>query len=372
MAAILVFTGAAGSGILSAAAATALHAASQQRVLLLSVGAPGALGALLGAPAGSAPAEVAPGLDALAIDGLAEAAAAWERSRSRMPTGAAAVAGDELPIVPGAEMAFALARLRELAPRYDLVVADAGPHDMLLRALALPDALRWGVRLLFGLDRGPGKSNDSIGRALLPTSLIPIDAYSGIQDARVGIESLRDMLLEPGAAAVRYVLRPDAPAFAEAQLAVPALQLHGLAVQAIVAGPLLPASLAGTPLGGALAAQDRLLESARSAWPSRSFQRFELADGTGLGALRAQGAQLAATPPGPAAAPIATVWQGAPALAIALPGLPKGALQLTLSGDELIVRVGPYRRHLLLPDSLRGVANIRATREGEHLVVRRR
>ena len=40
--------------------------------------------------------------------------------------------------------------------------------------------------------------------------------------------------------------------------------------------------------------------------------------------------------------------------------------------DELIVRVGPYRRHILLPDSLRGTSAIRATREGEHLVVRRR
>jgi arsenite/tail-anchored protein-transporting ATPase len=69
--------------------------------------------------------------------------------------------------------------------------------------------------------------------------------------------------------------------------------------------------------------------------------------------------------------PIAEAWQGAPAIAIELPGLPKNALQLTLSGDELIVRIGAYRRHILLPEGLRGGA-IKATREGEYLIVRKR
>ena len=43
----------------------------------------------------------------------------------------------------------------------------------------------------------------------------------------------------------------------------------------------------------------------------------------------------------------------------------------TLSGDELIIRIGAYRRHILLPEALRGGA-IKATREGEYLIVRRR
>jgi hypothetical protein len=47
-------------------------------------------------------------------------------------------------------------------------------------------------------------------------------------------------------------------------------------------------------------------------------------------------------------------------------------LGLTLSGDELIVRIGPYRRHILLPDGLRGTQSIRATREGDLLIIRRR
>ena len=369
---ITIFTGSPGPGVATAAAATALHMASQsQRTLLLSTGEARGLAALLGAQVGHAPAEIAPGLDALALDGLAELAAAWERGRSRMPAGLAQLAGDELPPLPGLELAFGLLRLRELAPRYDAVVLDAGPHEPLLRALAAPDGLRWGVRLLFGLDRGPGRSSASLGRALLPTSFLPSDMLAGVQDARVQAEQLRELLTAPGAAAVRYVLRPDQPALAEARLGIPALQLHGLAVQAIVAGPLLPAPL-GTSLGGLLAAQGALLGELQATWPSQPLRSFELIEGAGLAPLGELGAALAGEPLPAPAAPIAASWQGTPAVAIALPGLPKGALRLTLSGDELIVQIGGFRRHILLPETLRGASDIRATREGEHLVVRKR
>lgn len=369
---ITIFTGSPGLGVAMAAASTALHlAGTGQRTLLLSTGDARGLAALLGAPVGHAPAEIAPGLDALAPDGLAELAGAWERARGRLPGGLAQLNGDELPPLPGLELAFALLRLRELAPRYQAVVVDAGPHEPLLRGLAAPDGLRWAVRLLFGLDRGAGKSAASLGRALLPTSFMPGEMLAGVQDARVQAEQLRDLLTAPGAAAVRYVLRPDQPALAEARLAVPALQLHGLAVQAIVAGPLLPAPLADS-LGELLAEQGALLDELRAAWPAQPLRSFELVGGAGLARLRQIGGALNAAPLPAPAAPIASSWQGAPAVAIGLPGLPKGALRLTLSGDELIVQVGAFRRHILLPEPLRGVSDIRATREGEYLVVRRR
>src|SRR4051794_29033208 len=151
---ILVYTGNAGPGIAIAAAATALHTAEQEhKTLLLSLGGAPSLGALLGVPISGVPSEVAPHLDALAIDPLADLAATWDQGRASMPAQLAQVGGDELPLLPGLEAFFGLLRLRDLAPHYERVVVDAGPHDLLLRALALPDSLRWGVRLLFGLDR---------------------------------------------------------------------------------------------------------------------------------------------------------------------------------------------------------------------------
>ena len=367
----LLYTGNAGPGIALAAAATALRSARQgHKTLLLSLGPGQGLAALLGNPIGGSPSEVAPRLDALAIDGLAELAVEWGRNRRQLPAQLAQIAGDELPLLPGAEMLFGLLRLSELAPRYTAVVVEAGAHDTLLRALALPDGLRWGVRLLFGLDRGPGKSAASVARAALPTSFIPIEAIDRVQELRVQAERLRALVAGTEKATARYVLRPDPAALAEARLAIPALHLHGVAVPAIVAGPLLPPALDGTPFA---TPQEAALAEARAAWPGKPLLSFTLPESAdGLAPLDAIGERLDAGGAGRAIPPIAESWDGAPALAIELPGLPKGALQLTLSGDELIVRVGPYRRHILLPDGLRGTGAIRATREGEHLVVRRR
>ena len=369
----LLFTGSAGPGIALAAAATALRAATVgQRTLLISLGSAAGLGALLEAEVTAEPQAIAPGLDALAIDAPAELAAAWERSREQAPGQLAYVVGDELPLPPGLELLFGLLRLRELAPRYDKALVDAGPHDTLLRALALPDGLRWATRLLFGLDRGPGRSSASVGRAVVPTSLMPAETLDRIQETRMAAERARDALLA-GGAAVRYMLRPDSAALAEARLAVPALQLHGLAVPTRGAGPLLPDD-SGSRLAPVLERQRALLAEATAIWPTRPLLRFELPSGHGLDALREIGAQLAAGHGSAilaAPSPIAEQHAGEPAVAVELPGMPKGALRITLSGDELLLQVGPYRRHILLPEALRG-SSIKATREGERVIVRRR
>jgi hypothetical protein len=59
-------------------------------------------------------------------------------------------------------------------------------------------------------------------------------------------------------------------------------------------------------------------------------------------------------------------------VAIDLPGLRRESLGLTVSGDELIVRAGPYRRHILMPEGLRGGTSIRAARQGDTLIIRPR
>jgi arsenite-transporting ATPase len=368
---ILIFTGSIGPTSATAAAATAIHAADQGRkTLLFSLAPATSLSTLLGVALGTTPTTVAPRLDALALDAPTALASAWEQNRTRLPTPLSQIGGDELPLLPGLELLFGLILLHELAARYQLVALDAGPHDLLLRALALPDGLRWTVRHLFGLDRGPGRSSASVARAALPTSFIPADALASIQDIRIQAERLRGLLHVPDAAA-RYVLRPDRQALEEARLAIPALQLHGLAVQALITGPMLPNGLGETPLAALATQQATIQAEAAAIWPSRPLVHLDLhADEPGLAALSTLGAQIEIGA-APAFVPITETWQGTAAVAIDLPGLPKNALQLTLSGDELIIRIGSYRRHILLPEALRG-GPIKATREGEYLIVRRR
>jgi anion-transporting ArsA/GET3 family ATPase len=369
MPATTVFTGSPGPGSALAAAAHAIACASAgDRTLLLSLGPAHSLEALLGLALGADPARVAPGLDVLALDATIELARVWERYRAQLPGQLARLAADELPLLPGVAVLFGLLRLQEQAAGYQRVVLDAGAHDALVQTLMLPDTLRWLVRLLIGLDRGPGRSSASQAQALLPAGFLPLGIVNGAQDTRLEAERVRALLTAPGATGVYFVLRPDAAALSEARLAIAALQLYGLGVAAIAVGPVLPDS------AGAYAnMQHEVLSEARVIWESRPVLAMPAPVETGMAGLQPLAHALGRDAIDAAGrAPIGESYQGTPALVVDLPGLPRGALALTLSGDELVVRVGQYRRHILLPDALRGTASIRATREGDLLIVRRR
>jgi anion-transporting ArsA/GET3 family ATPase len=376
-----MFTGNGGAGIALAAAATASSAAaSGMRTLLVSIGPSHSLSSLFGVPVGAAPLAIGPNLEAWTIDVLAELSAFWQLINKDAPASSPQrrINGDELPLIPGVDLLIGLARIREHAANgYDLLVIEVGSQEGLLRALAVPDGFRWTVRVMFGLDRGPGRSSASVGRAIVPTTFLPFDWMGQVQDTRVGFEDIRDEMSDSNRTSVRYVLRPDEAALEEARIAVPALHLHGLAVDGLLAGPLLPATGLNGTLAAVAAQQQRVMQEASQLWAPRPlfalpFTASERGSQTlgELGKALYDGQEPAAMYT--SQPPIERGDGPNPFVAIDLPGLQREALGLTLSGDELIVRAGPYRRHLLLHDALRGVTNIRATREGSRLIVRPR
>jgi anion-transporting ArsA/GET3 family ATPase len=377
---ILVCTGTGGIGPSLVAAATASAAAQVgQKTLLASIGPSHGLSGLFDGQLSSTTQTLAPNLDAWALDVPADLHTFFEPVRPKLISALANLSSDELPLIPGIDFFLALERLRRsMADDYELTVVDAGSHDALLRVLALPDSFRWFVRLLFGLDRGPGQSNSSMGRSLVPTSLLPFEWVSQVQDARTQLEQVRDDATALPRTTLRYVVRPDPSALQEARLAVPALHLHGLAMDGLVVGPLLPVDIQDWRLNEMVTQQQTIAAEAERIWSERPTLRLPFVTPHGgaepmavLGKALYMGrpaAELAEVTP-----PVIYEDRGDdPFIAIDLPGIPREALGLTLSGDELIVRVGSYRRHLLLPPRLRGAQNIRASREGSQLVIRLR
>ena len=371
----IIITGS-GTATTTVAAATALAtAAAGCKTLLASFGPTHRLGALLDQSLTSAPQQFAERLDGCVFESLDALAAIWEFNRAKLNGSIAQVSGEELPSLPGIDLFFGLQQLRERTRDYDVAVIDAGDYGALLRAVAIPDGFRWMLRLLFGLDRGPGRSAQSQARALFPTALLPFEWLGQVQDARVAAEELRDAATFSSGASLGFVLPPDHPAMEDARVAIPALQLHGLAVASLFIGPMLPVDVPNEQLSALAAAQHALADSVQTTWMPRLVFRMPLTwPDRGLAALTALAQTLYAdTSPETAfdGVPPIELLDG-PALSFRLPGLPRGALHLTLSGDELIVRVGPYRRHVLLPEQLRGITSIKATRDGDRVIVQRR
>ncbi len=367
---IVIFAGDASA---LAATATAVTAAAQgQSTLLASLTPAHACATLLGASTNAQPAPVAERLDLWTFQALPDLNAVWNELRARLTLPGPPIDGNDLPMVPGIEIFLAVSRLAIHARRgYDLICVDAGSPDSLLRALAVPDTFRWMIRQLFGLDRGPGQSSESLARAALPANLLPFEQIGQMQEARVTFEQLRDAALDPRRVRARLVVRPDQAGLREAALIAPALPLFGLNLDALIVGPLLPAVSDGHELVASVLEQATALATVAARWPALSVLRLPYLATPGDVAPLVRIGQTLFVPPTSQPAPIEYGPAHDPYIRLLLPGVNRDDLSVSASNDELIISIGPYRRHLLLPAALRG-APIRAVREGDRLTLRRR
>ncbi|MCW8101065.1 ArsA family ATPase [Streptomyces tauricus] len=378
----ILITGPGGSGRTTVAAATALEAARRgTRTLVLSADRTDTLGAALGAPTGSAPAETAPGLTAWRPDAgerfRADLLALQEQASTALDLlGSARLDAEELTPLPGAEELTLLRALRDAAAAdtFDLLVVDLPPAPQALALLALPEQLRRYLRRLLPAERQAARAlRPVLGRLAgvpMPTDRLYETA------ARWDVElAAVQLAVEDPATTVRLVAEPG-PAGADAvRSAVTGLALRGLRTDALIGNRVLPDASPDTWLAALAAQQRKSLDEWRDEW-GRTCDVHEVAhlgrDPRGAEDLALLPVPLLESPAGDAAGPPA--WPVVDRLAddgvlvwhIPLPGAIREELDLVRRGDELVVTVGQFRRIVALPSALRRCAVDGASlREGE-------
>lgn len=347
----------------AAALATACHAARRgTRVLLASSGPAHLIGAMLGQSLGPRPLELEPNLAAIEVGPVDELSTRWDQIRPTFRSGLAArlrdIGSDELPAFPGMEAVGALlvAERARKTGRFDLLVLDGPAPAALLNALTLPDALRWLTRLVFGLDRGAGRSRSSQEQAIVPAALIAPTAIAPLQDLRVVLEEQRASLEAVTGTRVRFVATADELRYPHLRAALTALGVYGLAADEIIV-PAEPAQV------------DLEIRHAFSseASPVRPHLRIgALPQAPGIvddwalrgAALYRDGDVVSALPPAPHHDPRE--------LRLAIPFLDPKALDVAVASEEVVLRLGQIRRHVLLPGLIEG-GRLRARVEGEVL-----
>ncbi|NJN15898.1 MAG: ATPase [Oscillochloris sp.] len=346
----------------AAACAAACHAARRgERVLLASSGPGHLIGALLGQNLSPRPLELESNLAAMEIGALEEVGARWDVVRPTLRSGIVArlrdLSGDELPSFPGMDAVSALlvADRARSTGQFDLVVLAGPAPDSLVRALTLPDVMRWLLRILFGLDRGPGKSRSSQETALIPAALIAPNMTAPLQDVRVVLEEQRARLDPAAGALVRIVTTPIELRLPTLQTDLTGLGLYGLAVDELV----VPGAPAEVP--------DEIRKLyGHEAGPSRPSLRIGTLP-TGIAdrdewALR--GAALYHD--GPVISSPPRTNDNPRELRLVIPFLDPKSLDIAVANEEVVVRIGQFRRHLLLPGLLEG-GKLRARVENEVL-----
>jgi len=383
---ILLFTGKGGVGKTTVAAATAVRAAALgHRTLVMSTDPAHSLADSFEFELGGRPRQVADNLWAEQIDTQARLEANWREIQDYVITllnwgGVDAVEAEELSVIPGLDELFSLIDISRYQQQgaYDLLVVDCAPTAETLRLLSLPEALSWYIDRLFPSSRRIA----SVARPLLGRlgSLPPIasDAVFGaVERLYRNLERVRLLLAEPESSSVRLVVNAEKMVVAEARRTYTYLSLFGYRVDAVVVNRLLPDDVTDPYFLKWKEIQAVHYRSITESFAPLPILPCRLFDDERVGLDRlgeVAGAVYGERDPAAVLAHSQPMRVnkigGGYALLLDLPFAERADLDVLRKGEELFVKVGAYKRNVLLPQALQPLEVVSATLRDSTLEVR--
>jgi arsenite-transporting ATPase len=312
--------------------------------------------------------EVAPKCFAQQLDAQARMESSWGEIRDYLRgvfdwAGLDDVEAEELSVVPGLDEVFALGDVKafDASGEWDLLVVDCAPTAETIRFLSLPDILGWYMERLFPLGRRMTRVVGPVVSRLAGGVPIASDEVFGATERFFQrLDGVKELLTDPERSSVRLVVNPEKMVVAEARRTFTYLSLFGYPVDAVVVNRVLPDAVSDPWFDAWRASQAEHLASIEAGFAPVPVLRAELAEREVVGIDRL--AEFAAGVYGDLA-PADVLHHGRPfrietdgdelVLELALPFASRDELDVAVVDGELVVTVGPYRRCVVLPDSLR-------------------
>jgi arsenite/tail-anchored protein-transporting ATPase len=366
---VLLFTGKGGVGKTSAAAATALRCADAgHRTLVLSTDPAHSLADSFDNYLSSEPTQITTTLFGQQLDAQERMEEHWGEIQSYLVevfrwAGAQGIEAEELSVPPGLDELFSLADIKTHAEsgEWDVIIVDCAPTAETIRLLSLPDILEWYMERIFPLGR---RVNRMVGPVLQRVSSLPIagdEVFGATRRFYDRLDGVKKILSDPDRTSVRLVVNPERMVIAEARRTYTYLSLYGYRVDAVLANRLLPDDVADPWFEQWRALQAEHLATIDESFAPLPILRAALAreELVGVHRLRQFADELYAE-----VDPTEVLHRDEPLrveqgvdgrleLLQELPFADHDDLEVGRRGDELLVRIGPYRRALVLPDSLR-------------------
>lgn len=365
---VLLFTGKGGVGKTSAAAATALRCAdSGARTLVLSTDPAHSLGDSFDTWIGASPTPVTSTLYAQQLDAQERMEEHWGEIQGYLVevfkwAGAEGIEAEELSVPPGIDELFSLADIKTHAEsgEWDVVIVDCAPTAETIRLLSLPDILEWYMERIFPMSR---RLNRVLGPVIQRVSSLPMagdEVFGASRRFFDSLEGVKKVLSDPERTTVRLVVNPERMVIAEARRTYTYLSLFGYRVDAVIANRLLPDDVSDPWFAQWKQLQGEHLATIEEGFAPLPVLRAGLAkrELVGVASLRSFAGELYGERD-----PTEILHHGDPLrvevtdgqyeLIQELPFADRDDLEVGRRNDELLVRIGPYRRAFMLPDSLR-------------------
>lgn len=365
---IVLFSGKGGVGKTTTAAATAVRAADAGRsVLAISTDPAHSLADAFDVALGDAPEPVVGDLWGVQVDAQRRLEEDWTQIQAYLMevldfSGVGSLEAEELTVFPGMDELFALTDIKDYADsgEFDLIVVDCAPTAETIRLLSLPDVLSWGMERLFPAGRRLARIARPIWNRLPNLPEIADDEVFGlVEDLYARLEAVRELLGDGDVSSVRLVLNAERMVIAEARRMYTYLSLFGYRVDAAVVNRLIPDEVSDPYFEAWKADQAAYLEEIGATFdPLKLFtSRLFRSEVRGIDSLRRFGEELYADED-----PLAVHVAGDPlrvygddgdyVVSVMLPFTDRAEVDVVRKQDQLFVTVGPYKRIMMLPQSL--------------------
>jgi arsenite/tail-anchored protein-transporting ATPase len=364
---ILLFTGKGGVGKTTVAAATAVRAArAGQRTLVTSTDPAHSLADSFGVELGDQVSEIEPNLWAEQIDSQARLEQNWRDIQEHVISllnwmGVDTVEAEELSVIPGLDEIFSLTDMRRHVEsgKYDLLVIDCAPTAETLRLLSLPEVMNWYIERIFPIQRGVVKTIRPV-LTRVTTMPIPDDRiFNAVMRLHRNLDAVRKILVDEKQSSVRLVVNAEKMVIAEARRTYTYLSLFGYRVDAVIANRIIPDHVTDPYFVKWKEIQAEHLTTIRDSFQPVPILTARLFDQEIVGGdlLEELGEEVYGEKKGSEILhrdqPIRVRKRGPYyVLAMRLPFADREDLDVHRKGDELYVRVGSYKRNLVLPHAL--------------------
>ena len=387
---ILLYTGKGGVGKTSVSAASALRCAELgYRTVVLSTDSAHSLGDSFNTRIGNELVELAPNLWGQEIDLLHQMDKYWGRVQDYLNVifswrGMDSLIAEETSVLPGMEELASLMHITHLAESgdYDTIIIDAAPTGSTLQLLSFPDIARWYIEKIMPFERRTLQIARPIMSRVSNFPLPDDDIFESVEDLVDVLERTSLLLGDSSVSSMRLVINPEKMVIKEAQRAYACLNLYGYAVDSVVCNRVFPQELQEAYFSGWIEAQQRNLGFVEEAFHPLPICRIPFFEEEVLGQemLQRMAASMFGADParGGSGDPTRLCYQGEPQkifaedghyiLSIALPLVAKEEVNLHRSVvDELIIRIGNWKRNISLPIGLARLEIDGAKYEGDRL-----
>jgi arsenite/tail-anchored protein-transporting ATPase len=286
---------------------------------------------------------------------------------------------EELAIFPGMEEVSSLLYVNQYVrdKSFDVMLLDCAPTGESLRFISIPTTLEWYMAKIFKLERRVMGVVRPMLTSLTSVPLPQDDYFQNLEDLHQKLAGIDKLLVDPKTTTVRLVTNPEKVVLKETQRAFTYFCLYGLTIDAVIVNRILPPEVQDRFFSTWRETQERWIQSLEEFFAPVPLWRVPLFQDEVLGTerLKKLGQVLYGSRD-----PAKRFFEEAPYrfrkvdgnyhLHLRLPFVTSGDVNLHKKSDELIIRLGAFKRHVSLPQRMSSCEPLSARiKDGELVVV---